>query len=213
MASLNQLQTEVTAWLNRKDLSALIPGWVKMTEIDIGEMLRARCMVQRATQAVDAAFVTMPPGWLTVESLRSSCCGAPLNLEDRYSGPLAGNCGRCGGPRPVSAYRFVGNCIEFLPHPLTPDPLPVGWKAPTVEMAWYQAPKPLLDPQDTNGVLEQFYSIYLFGVTKYGAMFELDDDRAAQMKDAFEGAVAQANMWKMTSDYSGAPLRAVVRGF
>jgi hypothetical protein len=155
----------------------------------------------------------MPPGWLTVESLRSSCCGKPLALEDRYSGPFGGNCGGCGGPLPVSAYRFVGNCIEFLPHPVVPDPVPEGWRAPTVEMAWYQKPKPLVDPQDSNAVLEDFYAIYLFGTNKYGAIWALDDDRATQMTGEFEKAIAQANMWKQTSDYSGAPLRAVVRGF
>jgi hypothetical protein len=82
-----------------------------------------------------------------------------------------------------------------------------------INMNWYQAPTPLVDPQDTNTVLTSHYAVYLFGVCKYGAMFELDDARAQQMEGAFDQAVTRANLWKQLSDYSGAPLRAVVRGF
>ena len=62
-------------------------------------------------------------------------------------------------------------------------------------------------------MLQTLYGIYLFGTCKYGAMFELDDARAQQMEGAFNQAVTRANLWKQMSDYSGAPLRAVVRGF
>lgn len=213
MASLAQLQADATAWLKRKDITPQLPSWVKMVETDISEQLRARCLVRRATQPIDAAFITMPTGWLAVESIKSDCCGALLTLEDHFTGPLPGNCSACGGPRAVTGFRYVGDCIEFLPHPSIPDPLPAGWKPRSVDMAWYNAPTPLINPQDTNAVLENLYSVYLFGLVRYGAMYELDDDRAGQMENAFGGAIAAANLWKMASDYTGAPLRAVVRGF
>ena len=63
-------------------------------------------------------------------------------------------------------------------------------------------------------MLETHYAIYLFGICKYGAMFELDDDRAAQMTNAFTSAVAAANIAYESANYSGAPLRAApVRAF
>jgi hypothetical protein len=75
-------------------------------------------------------------------------------------------------------------------------------------MGYYARPKPLLLDTDTNAVLDQLYSVYLFGVCKYGAMFELDDDRAQQTDAAWQQAVTRANLWKQQSDYSGAPFRS-----
>lgn len=191
-------------WLDRRDIEPLIQGWVQMAETDIREQLRARCMVVRATQDIDAAFISLPAEFASMESLRDATTGKLLSLEDDFSGPLFGD-GSCA----VTSYRLSGDCIEFLPHPFIPDPPELHWQPQRVAMVWYQGPKPLRDPQDTNKILEQLYGCYLFAVCRYGAMFELDDARASQMKDAYEGAVATANLWKQVSDYSGAPLRAV----
>jgi len=212
VASYAQLQNDVTAWLNRRDVGALIPSWVTMVETDIAEVLRARCMVVRGDQAIDANFITLPDDWIAAESIRFKPCGHLLSMEDHFTGPLAGgpDCG-CHAAGPSWAYRIVGPCIEFLPHPTIPQDL--AWRPQIVEMAWYAKPKALNEPQSTNKVLDTLYQIYLFGVCKYGAMFEKDDDVATQMDGAFNGAVAAANLWKVTSDMSGAPLRAVVRGF
>jgi len=211
MASLADLTNDVAAWLNRRDVGPLIPSWVRMAETDIAQLLRARCMVVRGDQAIEADQISLPSDWIAAESIRFKDCGKLLSLEDHFTGPLAGG-PACGcASHPSWAYRFVGSCIEFLPHPVIPaDP---AWQPQIVKMAWYAKPRPLKDPQDTNAVLEQHYAVYLFGACRYGAMFELDDDRAAQMQGKLEEAVAAANMWKAASDYSGAPLRAVVRGF
>lgn len=202
MASLAQLQQEVGAWLNRGDLSALLPGWVAMAETDIAELLRARCMVVRATQSVDAAFITLPSDFLEMESIRDSDSGELLSLEDHWTGPNA------AGGGPVCAYRLVGECIEFLPHPSE-----TSGTFQTVSMAWYQKPSPLRDPQDSNTVLENHYAVYLWGVLRYGAKFELDPERAQQADGEWQIATTAANSWKERAQYSGAPLRAVVRGF
>ena len=201
------LATQVVAWLNRRDVGALIPGWIAMCENDIAESLRARCMVARSRQNIDGIFIGLPDDFISIESIRDHRTGKPLHLEDEFTGPNINHAG------PVTAYRLVADCIEFLPHPVIPDPFPDDWAPQQIDFNWYQKPKPLVAPQDTNVVLNELFSVYLFGVCKYGAMFELDDERATQMEGAFNNAVTAANLWKQQSDYSGAPLRAVVRGF
>lgn len=202
MATYAQLTNDVMGWLDRRDVADLVAGWVTMAEADIIQMLRARCMVVAAVQAVDAALISLPADFASMESLRDAATGRLLDLEDAWTGPLQGDGGQ------ATAYRIVGECVEFLPYPLIPDPPEIGWQPQQVRMVWYRGPQPLRDPQDTNKVLESHYQIYLFGVCKYGAMFELDDDRANQMTKAFTDAVFAANLWKETAQYSGAPLRA-----
>jgi len=211
MASLAQLTSDVMGWLGRRDITTLIHGWVLMTETDIAEQLRVKAMVTNATQPVDAALISQPPDFAAMEALRDMATGKLLTLEDDWTGPLYGD-GTC----PVTSYRLVGDCIEFLPHPSIPDPVPAGWQPSlSVRMTYFKAPKPLKVAGDTNPVLEQHYAIYLFGVCKYGSMFELDDDRATQMTNAFTMATAAANQAYEGAKYSGAPLRAALpaRGF
>ena len=216
MASYQQLQDEVQGWLNRRDVASLIPGWVLMVETEIAETLRARCMVTSGVQPIDNAYITLPPDFATMESIRDATSGVELILKDEWSGSwtrrqssawiegaIVGAVGQV-----CTAYRLVHDCIEFLPHPIIPDPPDPAFVPQSVLMGWYAKPKPLLLPSDTNTVLEALYGVYLFGVCKYGAMFELDDDRAAQMDAAFQQQVTRANLAKQQSDYSGAPFRS-----
>ena len=211
MASYQQLQDEVAGWLNRRDIANLMPGWVAMVETEIAETLRARCMVKSATQAIDAAYITLPPDFATMESIRDATSGELLTLKDEWSGHWTTthhNTNQVLVGAPATAYRLVHDCIEFLPHPVIPDPPNPIWLPQQVLMGWYAMPKPLLLPADTNPVLDQLYAVYLFGIIKYGAMFELDDDRAQQMDAQWQQVVTRANLWKQQSDYSGAPFVA-----
>jgi hypothetical protein len=215
LATLQQLQDEVSGWLNRRDVASLMAGWITMVETEISETLRARCMVKSAIQPIDNAYVSLPPDFATMESIRDSASGELLELKDEWSGHWTAqertgwhNGSLVAVQAPSVAYRLVADCIEFLPHPWIPDPPDPAWRPQQVMMGWYARPKPLLLPSDTNAVLENLYGVYLFGVMKFGAMFELDDDRAAQADAQWQQTVTRANLWKQQSDYSGAPFRA-----
>jgi len=213
MASYGQLQADVMAYLKRQDIAALIPSWVQSVETDIASMLRAQAMIARGTQAVDAPFITLPTDWVKFESVAFSCCGDLLALADYWTGPLpcgAGcACGCCSPGNAVCAYRIVGDCIEFLPHPVITSTTQLQ----QIDIAYYAKPKPLKGASDTNAILERHYQIYLFGTVRYGAMWGMDDDRELQMTTRFSEAVAVANRQKEDSQFSGAPLRAVLQCF
>lgn len=214
MASLQQLQDDVLSYLNRRDCISLIPGWIISTETEIAQTVRARCMVTSAVQNIDAPYIALPDNFGTMESIRDNTTGVILDLKDSWSGNWTDpqqddrNISSWYNPTPpaCSAYRLVANCIEFLPHPAIPDPPDPSWVPQQVLMAWYAKPRPLVLPSDTNPVLETFYQIYLYGVVKRGAIWALDNDRAAQMDAEFSQAVTRADLWKQQSDYSGAPL-------
>jgi hypothetical protein len=173
-------------------------------------------MVTFGNQAIDAATIALPSNFATMESIRDATTGEPLELKDEWSGswtaaymPTAWNVySQQNINAPCVAYRLLANCIELLPHPVIPNPPDPSWLPQVILMGYYQKPRPLLLPSDTNAVLEQLYGVYLFGVCKYGAMFELDDDRAAQMDAQWQATVTRANNWKQFSDYSGAPFRS-----
>ena len=221
MASYQQLIDDVQNWLNRRDLTSLIPGWVLMVETEIAETLRARCQITSGTQPIDSAYISLPADFATMASIRDATSGELLELKDEWSGHWTDPAGNGwvdgavvgGNWGPCRAYRLVHDCIEFLPHPWIPNPPDPSWVPQSVLMGWYARPKPLLLPSDTNAVLEALYAVYFFGICKYGAMFELDDDRAQQADAAFQQAVTRANLWKQQSDFGGAPLRSELVSF
>jgi hypothetical protein len=221
VASYQQLIDDVQNWLNRRDLASLIPGWVLMVETEIAETLRARCQITSGTQPIDSAYITLPADFATMASIRDATSGEMLRLKDAWSGHWVGRQSSAWQEGAVvgavgqvcTSYRLTGDCIEFLPHPILPDPPDPTWLPQVVIMEWYAKPKPLLLPSDTNPVLEQLYAVYLWGVIKHGALFELDDDRAAQADAQFQQVVTRANLWKQQSDYSGAPLRSELVSF
>lgn len=217
MATYQQLQNDVASWLNRQDIIALglIPGWVSMVETEISETLRSRFQVAFVTQNIDAPYITLPVDFATMESIRDAVTGELLELKDEWSGswtshymPSAWNFyPQPNITSPSVAYRLLGSCVEFLPHPVVPDPPDPTWIPQQVLMGYYQRPAPLVLPTDTNPILDNLYGVYLYGLMKIGALFEMDADRAQQADAQWQQTVTRANLWKQQSDYSGAPFR------
>jgi len=216
MASYQQLIDDVMSWLNRRDIASLIPGWTLMVETELSETLRSRFQVVFAIQAIDTAYISLPANFATMESCRDASTGELLEMKDAWSGSWTDTYpatpwnvyAQVNVNAPASAYRLLADCIEFLPHPLvpaTPDPT---WQPQRVMMGWYTKPKPLVQPTDSNAILDNLYGAYLYGLLKIGALFELDDDRAAQADAQWQQIITRANLWKQQSDYSGAPMVA-----
>lgn len=192
------------SYLDRRDSAARIPSWVQIVETEMAETLRARCMEVTAIQAVDSPYITLPPDFCTMASIRDHSTGVLLVLKDEWTGDWT--------TEPCTAYRLRADCIEFLPHPIIPDPPDPSWTPQVVEMSWYAKPKPLLLPSDTNPVLEQLYQVYLYGVLSHAGVFEQDTEMTAVWDAKYQQAVTRANTWKQQSDYSGAPYTEEMSG-
>jgi len=217
MASLAQLKADVMLWLNRQDVDAgnAFTSWVTLTEIQIAQTLRHRCMVTTADQAIDRPYIPLPPDFATLQSVRDKTSGEILALKDMWSGHWQNGQDGMMWPDPVStgtapaaarAYRLMGDCLEFLPHPYQPSPPDPTYQFQVVEVLYYAKPRPLLLTTDSNAVLEQLYSVYLYGCLKHGAIWAQDDNRAQQMDTLFRSAVTSADLHTQQSDFSGAPL-------
>lgn len=222
MASLQQLNDDVGSYLNRRDYQTPFPGWVTAVETELSETLRSKFQIVSGNQALDNPWITLPPNFATMESIRDATNGCILELKDSWTGnwfdPQQDDRNTSViwyNPTPPASYfyRILADCIEFLPHPQPPDPPDPNWQPQQVRMSWFARPTPLVLPSDTNPILDNLYEVYLWGVIQRGALWALDDDRAQQADAKFQQAVTRANLWTQQAQFSGAPFREELQGF
>ena len=65
-----ELKSSIANWLNRDDLTSVIPDFISLTEAGINRDLRHYKMVNRVDATLDSRYVQVPADWL--ETLRFS---------------------------------------------------------------------------------------------------------------------------------------------
>jgi len=65
-----ELKSSISSWLNRDDLTAVIPDFISLAEAGINRDLRHYKMVNRVDATLDSRYVQVPADWL--ETLRFS---------------------------------------------------------------------------------------------------------------------------------------------
>ena len=70
ITTYDELKASIASWLNRDDLTAVIPDFIALAESSINRDLRHYKMVQRADATLDSRYVQVPEDWL--ETMRFS---------------------------------------------------------------------------------------------------------------------------------------------
>ena len=63
------LRTSIADWLNRDDLTAVIPDFIALAEAQIERRIPIQKLVKRATATVDTAFFAVPSDFISAKSL------------------------------------------------------------------------------------------------------------------------------------------------
>ena len=60
IATYTELKTSIASWLNRDDLTSVIPDFISLAEAGINRDLRHYKMIERADATLDSRYVQMP---------------------------------------------------------------------------------------------------------------------------------------------------------
>lgn len=194
MASYGQLKTDIAAWLVGDDISATIPsivllaeqrhrfGLVQETAADgrYYGAIRVRDMERRARlEGNGTEYLPMPMNILEHRSLAfvyDGIAGPALDYIEPAGFPLSARRDNTAIP---TAYTITRNEFRFN-IALTDDHI--------AECVYFTPYAPLVDDADTNWLLDNAYSLYLFGALCEAAPYIEDDHRIA----LWEGKYAQA---------------------
>jgi hypothetical protein len=198
------LQTTIADFLNRDDLTSVIPTFIQLCEANINRNVRHWKMETRTSgqQSAGDQYMQIPADW--IETIRFHVTGSgtsPLDLISRAAmqDKRAGAEDTSGTPR---YYTHADSQFELYP---TPD-------ADTDVELLYYAKVPDLATNSTNWLLEEAPDVYLYGSLLHSAPYLQEDSRMAVWAQMASASVARLNEASEQARYSGSGLTLKVRG-
>jgi hypothetical protein len=175
-----ELKTSIGDWLNRSDLTSVIPDFISLAEAQIERTLRARQMIVRANASFDAQYGAVPSDFLETKSLKLTSTNPQTPLEFLSIDALdqkAAEYTASGRPR---FFGVVGGQLRIVP---TPD------STYTTELTYYAKLSKLSTSNTSNWLLASSPDIYLYGSLLQAAPYLQDDARIQTWATLYERAL------------------------
>lgn len=199
-----ELQTAVGDFLNREDLTAIVPSFIDLAEADIARRVRHWRMETRLAVSYDAQFEDVPADWIETVSLYLTDGNGPYQLDLISRADMMDRRFQSAdtGGRP-SFYSMSGGQFELYP---SPDEAYPG------ELLYVADIPALSDSNTSNWLLANAPDVYLYGALVHSAPYLKDDARAQVWAAMYQSAVDGLNAASSKSKNSGVGLRMKIRG-
>jgi hypothetical protein len=202
LSTYSELKSAVADFLNRDDLTAVIPTFIALTEADINRTLRDYRMEKRSDATLDAQYSALPNDWL--ETIRLQLVGSTSRLELAPDGALADlRAARGDLVGKPTHYAHTAGGLELYP---TPD------GEYTAELVYFAKAPALSDTVASNWLLTAAPDAYLYGALTQSAPYLKDDQRAVVWAGLYQNAINNLNSASERARYSGSGLRLRNRG-
>ena len=191
LTTYTELKTSIGDWLNRADLTSVIPDFISLAEAQVERTLRTRQMIVRANASFDAQYGAVPADFLETKSLKLTSTNPQTPLQFLSIDALdneASNYTASGKPR---FFGVVGGQFRIVP---TPD------ATYTTELTYYAKLTKLSSSVATNWLLTANPDIYLYGALLQAAPYLQDDARIQTWATLYERALNDSQ----TADDRGA---------
>lgn len=210
LTTYDGLVSTIGDWLNRSDLTAVIPSFIALAEANFNtdERFRIPDLMNRSQANLSGQFLPVPPDFLEPVNLRLLVNQKPvagtatveyvtLSQLDAYRQRYT-----CAGQ--PQFYTVAADQFEFLP---APD------QAYTAEMI-YHARVPALSSTNQQNLLSQRHpNLYLYGALAHSAPYLKDDDRVAVWASIFSGGAEALKTAAERAQYGASPLKMRSRTF
>lgn len=199
-----ELQSAIGDFLNRDDLTSVIPTFIALAEADLNRRVRHWRMETRTTLTIDDQFVDVPSDWAETVKLSVSTSDGPQEVELVSHADMADLRGSsndtAGTPQ---YYAMSAGQFEFWPTPS---------ESTTGTLLYITEIEALSDSNTSNWLLTQYPDAYLYSALTHSAPYLQEDSRVAVWAAFAKSAVDGVNADSAKSKYSGAGLRMKIRG-
>jgi hypothetical protein len=165
------LKDAVAQWLNRRDLTDQIPGFIAMAHAKFNRELRVRDMQTRAEATTSGEYIAVPADFL-----------APYSLELSVSPGLYGEPLEFVSEEEAKRRRAEGNTTQFRWYTIFGGEFElIGAPATDVDfkLKYYAKIPALSASNETNWLLTKSPDLYLYGACLEAAPYLKNDERLA----------------------------------
>ena len=204
LTNFTGLKASIADFLNRDDLTSVIPDFVALAEAQINRDIRHWKMEARSSgqQTNLDEYMQIPADW--VETIRLHLTGSGttvVNLvsRDAMADKRSANENTTGTPR---MYTHADGQFQLYPTPSNDTDF---------ELLYYQKIPSLITNTD-NWLLLEAPDVYLYGALLHSAPYLAEDQRVAIWAQMYSAAVARLNESSDEARFSGSGLTLKVRG-
>jgi len=191
LTNYTELQDSIADFLNRSDLTAVIPDFIKLTESDLNRQLRTREMSVRTRAPLSKQYVKLPDDYLGMRNIELVTDPVTV-LEYRNLQNLDIHRKTDSSGKPIY-YSIMQNNIEFAPIPDTEY---------TLEIVYYQS-LPALASFTTNWLLDTHPDAYLYGSLMQSAPYLHADERIGTWAGRYQQIIEQIMQSDEKARFSG----------
>lgn len=196
LATYSDLKAAVANWLNRADLTSVIPDFITVAHTELMRDLRGhlRLQVRSTSFSITSEYVATPSDFLELVS---------MYLQTNPRRWLFGGGGTfdTNSDRPF-AVQLVGSTggTEYFRFNPPPD------QTYTATIEYYGKLAAMANSNDTNWILTDYPMLYLYRALQEGATYLQDSDKAQNYSALYQDALAKAKLAGNRARYGGAPL-------
>ena len=191
------LKATIADYLNRDDLTSVIPSFITVAEAKFNRKLRVRQMVKRATATLDTQYFAFPADFLQAKEFQ-------LNTNPiTYLQYVTQNQGDYRSANQYIAtgkpqfYTIIGTQIQVIP---TPD---TGY---TGELTYYGKIPILSDSNTSNWLLTYAPDLYLYGALLEASPYLKDDERLAVWSTLYTNSIGDIEIADQRASVASTPI-------
>ena len=197
LATYAELQSAMADFLNRDDLTAVLPSFIRLAESRIDRDLRHYRQEKRSTAQLDTQYSAVPADYLSPIRLQI-LDGSTNPVEPISTAQMlqlrADNYDHTGKP---THYALTAGGLELYP---TPD---VVYNA---SLVYYARVAALSGANTTNWLLTEAPDAYLYGSLVHSAPYLKDDAKVAVWDGLYKAAMDNLNATSDDAKYGGSGL-------
>ena len=199
------LKASIADFLNRDDLTAVIPDFISLAEAQINRDVRHWKMEARSSgqQSGGDEYMQIPADW--VETIRLHLTGTGTSVVNLISRDAMAD--KRQGDEDVSGtpmyYTHADGQFQLYPTPSADTDF---------ELLYYQKLDALSGSNAENWLLLDSPDVYLYGALLHSAPYLAEDERVAIWAQMYSAAVTRLNEASESARYSGSGLRLKIRG-
>ena len=186
-----ELKTAIANWLNRDDLTSVIPDFISLAEARIARDLRHWKQEKRVTTDVDERYENLPNDFIEIRQIQHTAGGAISSISSVEMEKLRGASDAAGKPKYT---RLTADQIEFYP---TPD------TSYNISMLYYGRIPALSDAEPDNWLLRDAPDVFLYGALLQSAPYLVDDARVQVWAGLYQSGIEALNVENEKARVSG----------